>query len=202
MNKKQLKHSFFIIMGPSGSGKTEVTNAVFPDEYKVVSHTTRPKRVGEIEGEDYYFETQKSFTALVTTNALAEHDQFNGYQYGVAIKNIIEVTEQHIAYDVLTYNGFVAIEKIFGNKVIPIYFDVSKENVFLRLKNRENESAKIAERLVLYDEEIAMKEQLKTYSNAIIIDANNSFLCVTQTLKKVIKSLEKENDYYFTKNLE
>ncbi|MHC5229932.1 guanylate kinase [Enterococcus sp. LJL99] len=188
MNKKQLNHLFFVIMGPSGSGKTEITAAVFPNAYKVVSHTTRPKRMGEIEGKDYYFETQQSFAALLAAEALAEHDSFNGYHYGVAIADIIAATEKHVAYDVLTFNGFAAIEKVFGDKVIPIYFEVSRENVSLRLKNRETDAVKIAERLLMYDEEIVVKERLKDYSNALFIDANSSFKLVAQQLRNAIKS--------------
>ena len=52
---KQLQHPFFVIMGPSGSGKTAITSKVFPKNYKVISHTTRKKRLDEVDGVDYYF---------------------------------------------------------------------------------------------------------------------------------------------------
>lgn len=192
MNKRQLNHIFFVIIGPSGSGKTEISSSVFPNNYKVVSHTTRPKRLNEIDGQDYHFETQHTFSKLIAMNVLAEHDFFNGYQYGVAISDIIKITENHVAYDVLTFNGFVAIEKLFGEKVVPIYFDVSKENVFLRLKKRETDSVKIAERLALYDEEIVVREKLKAYSNLIIINANRPFEYVVKNFEKVLKKSKRQ----------
>ena len=64
---KQLQHPFFVIMGPSGSGKTAITSKVFPKNYKVISHTTRKKRLDEVDGVDYYFETKASFQAFFLT---------------------------------------------------------------------------------------------------------------------------------------
>ncbi|MCZ6566590.1 MAG: guanylate kinase, partial [Gammaproteobacteria bacterium] len=48
----------FIISAPSGAGKTSLVNALIemlPDVVVSVSHTTRTKRPGEIEGKDYFF---------------------------------------------------------------------------------------------------------------------------------------------------
>lgn len=52
-----------IITGASGVGKTTV-NQYLQKKYEIssiITHTTRPKRPGEIDGVDYYFETPDSF---------------------------------------------------------------------------------------------------------------------------------------------
>jgi len=45
-----------LLVGPGGSGKTYLRD-VFNFTSTVCSHTTRPKRVNEKHGRDYYFET-------------------------------------------------------------------------------------------------------------------------------------------------
>jgi guanylate kinase len=186
----KLQHAFFVIMGPSGSGKTEVSGTVFPKSYKVVSHTTRPQRVGEIAGIDYYFETADSFQKLVTTQQLAEYDYYHGQWYGVGLQTIREHTQQHCAYSVLTFNGFKAVYQRFGEQVLPVFLDVSKANVLARLKKRESEANIIAERLQLYDEEIKIKSELMKYPKALLIDANPAFSQVTASLKNAVNQIE------------
>lgn len=186
MTIKKLKNPFFVIVGPSGSGKTRVAAAVFPKEYKIISHTTRPIRKEEQNGTDYYFETKESFLQLLNAGALAEHDVYHGHQYGVGIAELIEKTENHYAYDVLTIKGFQAIEKMFGHMVIPIFLEVSKENVFLRLQTREEDVELINERGALYDQEAKNKDRILEYPNHYIIDANQQFNDVVMEVERVV----------------
>ena len=57
-----MKH-VVVITGAPGTGKTTVRNYL-TQKYgmsKILTHTTRPKRQGEVHGVDYYFETDESF---------------------------------------------------------------------------------------------------------------------------------------------
>lgn len=52
-----------VLCGAPGSGKTRVSNYL-QQHYgfsRVITHTTRPPRTGEVTGQDYYFETTASF---------------------------------------------------------------------------------------------------------------------------------------------
>ena len=58
----------FVISGPSGVGKGTVKDAVLKrlTDIKVsVSATTRPPRVGETDGQDYYFIDTEKFQAML-----------------------------------------------------------------------------------------------------------------------------------------
>ncbi|MDA9470873.1 guanylate kinase [Enterococcus sp. 5H] len=188
MNQKELKHPFFVIIGPSGSGKTKVAEAVFPANYKVVSHTTRPIRKDEVDGVDYYFETNQQFEQLIKEHALAEHDHYHGYKYGVGVADLLEKTSNHYAFDVLTLKGFQDIEAIFGEKVIPIFLNVSKQNVLSRLNEREQDLKLINERLALYDQEAKNKESLKHYKNTYFVDADQPFEAVVNAVKQIVNN--------------
>lgn len=190
MKENQLAHVLFVIIGPSGSGKTRVTEAVFPKEYKVISHTTRKIREEETEGVDYFFETMTDFQQLISSHALAEYDTYNGNFYGVGVQSIKEKTAQHVAYNALTIEGFIAVKQIFGEKVIPIFFDVSKERVAERLEQRETDNKQIQERLTLYENEIKVKEKIQSYPRHIIIDANQPFeQVVAEVSEKILPYL-------------
>lgn len=189
MERKKLDYPFFVIIGPSGSGKTKVAEAVFNSKYKVISHTTRSIRKEEKDGVDYYFETKEQFEQLVDKGALAEHDTYHGNQYGVGIAELIQKTTDHYAYDVLTIKGFQEIEKQFGNMVIPIFLEVSKKNVLVRLQTREDDEAIITQRGALYDQEIQNKDKVITYPNSYIINANQSFENVVAEVKNVVMNV-------------
>lgn len=186
MGEAKLKHPFFVIIGPSGSGKTRVAEAVFPKDYKVISHTTRPIRAGEQDGTDYYFETKERFDYLVNTKSLAESDTYHGYYYGVGIAELMNRTENHPAYDVLTINGFQEIQNRFGSMVIPIFLEVSKKNVLSRLKIREVNEEVIHARGALYDQESTNKITVMNYPHHYIIDANQPFEEVVEDVKQAV----------------
>lgn len=175
MTIAQLTYPFFVLIGPSGSGKTNVAEAVFPKEAKVISHTTRPKRPSEQAGVDYYFDSQEQFASLIQSNAFAEYDCYNGYYYGVSIEELLGKTANQAAFDVLTYQGYKQITTKFNGMIVPIFLDVSKENVQKRLNARGEHPDKIQERLALYEKDTQTKKKLIHQQQAFIIDANQSF---------------------------
>ena len=65
--------SALIVDGPSCSGKSTLLNSI--DRVTAVSHTTRSKRPGEIDGVDYYFVTVDEFREL------EKHDEFIEVNY-------------------------------------------------------------------------------------------------------------------------
>jgi len=58
------KGNLFVLSGPSGVGKDAILERLLglvPNLVKSVSFTTRPKRLGEVEGKSYYFTDRKNF---------------------------------------------------------------------------------------------------------------------------------------------
>ena len=57
-----------VLSSPSGAGKTTLSRALIaqdPETVLSISTTTRPKRPGEVDGEDYNFVDQATFQKLV-----------------------------------------------------------------------------------------------------------------------------------------
>ncbi len=74
-----------ILSSPSGAGKSTLSRRVLEDDPDVtfsVSATTRKPRVGEVDGQDYYFKSHKEFRALVDNDGMLEHAEVFGNFYG------------------------------------------------------------------------------------------------------------------------
>ena len=81
------KSTLFIVSGPSGSGKTSLVRALVektPDLVVSVSHTTRPRRPGEVAGKDYYFTSLEEFSERVEQGEFLEHAEVFGSFYGTS----------------------------------------------------------------------------------------------------------------------
>ena len=74
-----------VLSSPSGAGKTTIAKALLELDDNLtlsVSATTRPKRPGEINGEDYHFVTDSQFQGMVADGELLEHAHVFGNFYG------------------------------------------------------------------------------------------------------------------------
>lgn len=79
--------TLFIIAAPSGAGKTSLVGALLrrQDDIAVsVSHTTRPPRPGEVDGDAYHFVAEAEFKALVEQGRFLEHAKVFGHYYGTS----------------------------------------------------------------------------------------------------------------------
>jgi len=84
-NKKII--NLIVISGPSGVGKTTIIKKILQDpELKdklmfSVSHTTREKREGEVEGQDYFFVSEEEFMRMVERGEFIEWAKVHGHLY-------------------------------------------------------------------------------------------------------------------------
>jgi guanylate kinase len=79
--------TLFTVSAPSGAGKTSLVNALLRDNPSLrvsVSHTTRPKRPGEVDGVNYHFVSEATFREMLDQAAFLEHAQVFGNLYGTS----------------------------------------------------------------------------------------------------------------------
>lgn len=77
----------FIISAPSGAGKTSLVKALLESLDCIdvsVSHTTRQKRKGEIDGADYFFVDKAAFERSVEEHAFLEYAEVFDHYYGTS----------------------------------------------------------------------------------------------------------------------
>ena len=75
-----------VLAGPSAVGKGTVASGVRsrrPDTFLSISATTRPARLGEIDGEHYHFVSEQEFDRMLDADDLLEWARVHGqYRYG------------------------------------------------------------------------------------------------------------------------
>jgi guanylate kinase len=72
---------------PSGTGKTTVVRRLLDLEPRLrfsVSHTTRPRREGEVDGEDYWFVDDETFDRMEAEDAFYERARVHAHRYGTS----------------------------------------------------------------------------------------------------------------------
>jgi len=80
-----LRH--IVLIGKKGSGKSlqeKLISEHYYDIIKVVSHTTRPKRKGEINHVDYHYVSDGQFELMVSNDEFAEVVHNRGASYGIS----------------------------------------------------------------------------------------------------------------------
>ena len=79
-----------LLTGPSASGKTEIAKELFKlfGIKKVVTHTTRDMRVGEVQDVDYHFVSKEEFLKLKDEDAFVETTFYNNNYYGTSKKEL------------------------------------------------------------------------------------------------------------------
>src|SRR5690625_5047298 len=107
------KGILFILSGPSGVGKGTVRGRLFERAKNLkysISMTTREKRVGEVDGVDYFYKTKPEFEKLIKEKKLLEHEEYVNNYYGTSK----EYVEESLAdgHDVFLVFEFLVVLKV------------------------------------------------------------------------------------------
>jgi guanylate kinase len=90
------KGAILVLSGPSGAGKSTIIHAAsdkIGEYYFSISTTTRPPRIGEQDGKDYFFVTKAQFEADIKAGYFLEYAQVHGNYYGTSLKPVNEALE-------------------------------------------------------------------------------------------------------------
>ncbi len=82
----------FVISAPSGAGKSTLCRILMERLDGLafsVSHTTRPRRQGEIEGKDYFFVSEEEFEQLAANGVFLEWARVHGHFYGTSKEHVM-----------------------------------------------------------------------------------------------------------------
>jgi guanylate kinase len=146
------------VSGPSGVGKSSVIDAVLEQSGASfsVSATTRASRPGEVDGEDYQFVDQDTFTELVRSGGMLEWAEYGGYRYGTPRARVLDMLDQgiHVELDLET-DGAHQVKQAFPSAVLVFLMPPSRQELERRLRNRGDTSEHdIERRLAVADEQI------------------------------------------------
>jgi len=153
----------FVVAAPSGTGKTTVCREIVKSDARVVfsvSHTTRARREGEVDGRDYHFVTPDEFRQKVNEEAFLEWAIYNDHHYGTTWASIEEPLS--LGGDVLLEIEVQGARQVRARRrdarlilLIPPAMDVLERR--LRKRGTDSEDA-ISRRLALARAEIEVAE--------------------------------------------
>jgi len=182
--------TLFIISAPSGAGKTSLIEALLSSVKDIlvsVSYTTRPKRSGEKEGEDYYFVSPDSFQQMVGQSAFLEHAEVFGNAYGTSESWVKEKLKNN--QDVILeidWQGAQQVRKLLGQSLhLTSIFILppSKKALLERLQNRaQDKNEVISKRMAQATDDMAH------YVEYDYIVFNDDFNQALQDLQAVVFS--------------
>ncbi len=133
-----------ILSAPSGGGKTTIARRLLerrPDVGYSVSCTTRPPRVGEVDGRDYRFIGPEAFSTAQLAGEFAEWAEVHGSFYGTLRSEVQRVlaTGCHVLMDI-DVQGARQFHAAFPDTVLIFVLPPSGEVLKSRLSGRKSES--------------------------------------------------------------
>jgi guanylate kinase len=129
-----------VLSGPAGAGKTVIADAAVRRGSSLVlsvSATSRPKRPGETDGEDYHFLSREEFERRIERGELLEYTEHLGNLYGT-LRGVVE-QEMDAGRDVLLtldIHGGDSIRAEFPQSVLIFLLPPSMEVLEQRLRDR------------------------------------------------------------------
>jgi guanylate kinase len=165
-------NNIFVISGPSGSGKSTLIKKLISecgDLNFSVSHTTRKKRAGELDGREYYFIDRLKFRKMIEANEFAEWAEVHGELYGTSIKEIAGKSQgtDMIALDI-DVQGAEIIRRVFPRSLHVFIMPPDIETLRKRLVGREKHLGPDFERRLVTA--VHEMEESQYYDHVIVND--------------------------------
>ena len=150
----------YIVAAPSGAGKSSLVNALLEREPGIalsVSHTTRPPRPDDRDGQHYHFVNRGVFERMVADDAFLEHAEVFGNLYGTSRSAVEPLLAR--GRDVLLeidWQGARQVRAAMPGCISVFILPPSRAELERRLRNRGSDDAPtIARRLAESREEVA-----------------------------------------------
>lgn len=133
-----------VFSAPSGTGKSTVAKLLLESIEELgfsVSATTRQRREGEVEGENYYYLTREQFEEKIRNGGFIEYEHFFGNFYGTLLDKTEDAvnTGKNLLFD-LDVKGALNLKERFPKNSLLIFLrPPSLEELKKRLRKRDSE---------------------------------------------------------------
>lgn len=134
-----------VLLGPSASGKTECAKIMI-NRYpisRVVTCTTRPKRINEIDGFDYHFYSMDEFIKLESEGYFIETAQYNQYYYGTPKNELGD--DKFIILEPQGLDSFLSLKPC---PIVAIFLKTDESVRISRMKERKDKPKDINRRIM------------------------------------------------------
>lgn len=181
MNSENSKGLVIVISGPSGVGKGTVNKKlinVCENIEVAISATTRKRREGEVDGQDYYFISKEEFDSKIVNNEFIEYAHVHGNMYGTLISEVKKITEK--GKDVI-----LEIDVQGGRSIKSKYSDCI--SVFILPPNMEELATRLNGRAT--DDEETIKLRLDTAEEEVRCVFDYDFAVINDNLEQCVDQI-------------
>lgn len=176
-----------VIAAPSGAGKTTLVNALIsrhPEVHVSVSHTTRPRRDGEVDGVDYFFIDSDQFQDMVRADAFLEHATVFGHQYGTSRATVMRLlTTNHDVVLEIDWQGAHQIRNAFPDAVSVFILPPSKRALLERLTARGQDDD-----TVIRQRTMQAVDDMRHYAEFDYVIVNDEFETAVKELEEILRA--------------
>ena len=175
----------FVVAAASGTGKTSLVAALRerrPDLAVSVSHTTRPMRPGERDGENYYFVERGTFETLEASGQFLESAEVFGHLYGTSLNEIdrIKASGRSTLLEI-DWQGALQIKEQLPEAQLIFLLPPSLDALRTRLLGRGQDSSEVIE------QRLSMSvSEISRYSAFDYLVINDSFDLALSQLDDII----------------
>ena len=184
MRIKSERPRIFVFTGPDGSGRKTIADMAGTtlELRKVLSYTTRDKRKGEQEGQDYLFISPEAFQKASDNGEFVESVKVEGHFYGIKQADIERLWSQHgFVYVILNPEGARLLKKAYGDAVIQFFLYADQESLQKRQLVRGDPDHLIAARLACYQDAMNyMPECDYSFEN---VDLSHTVFAITNVME-------------------
>ena len=140
----------FVIAAPSGAGKTTLVHATVlnsPHLRFSISYTTRPQRVNEVDGKDYFFVSKEQFEAMRGNDELLESATVFDNFYGTSREQVEKILAegQSVVLEI-DWQGAQQVRASMPDCVSIFILPPSLTELERRLRDRRTDSEAVIER--------------------------------------------------------
>ena len=144
------KGKLFIVSAPSGAGKTSLVKALVdynPQVVVSISHTTRKKRPGEIDGKDYIFIDVNQFEQMIEREEFIEYAKVFDNYYGTSESSVKQQLVKGLKVILeIDWQGAAQVRDRIQNAQSIFILPPSKVELEKRLRDRGQDSEEIIAR--------------------------------------------------------
>ena len=134
----------FVLSSPSGAGKTTLADRLLKKDGEIelsISATTRPRRPGEVHGQDYFFVSEEEFIRMRNESEFLEWANVFGNLYGTP-RALVEDTlraGRDVLFDI-DWQGAQQLDEVAGEDVVKVFIlPPSREELERRLRARNQD---------------------------------------------------------------
>lgn len=145
-----------VLAGASASGKTEVAKEL-AKKYgitKVITTTTRPMRIGEVNGRDYFFVSKEQFEMMIQDGRFVEYTFYNDNLYG-STKDQIS-SNKCVVIDPAGLRAYLSLN---DSGIVTFFLDTTEETRFKRMLSR-GDKEELAKNRIEHDRQAFKPENI------------------------------------------